>query len=151
MQHKNIMTLQERDKKHIWHPLTQHKIHPETIAITKAKGSILIDEKGNEYIDAIASWYTNMYGHCNEFITNKVAAQMQTLDQIVFSGFTHEPAIQLSEELIKILPENQNKIFFSDNGSSSVEIGIKMALQYHFNKGEKRNTLIAFEDGFYLM
>jgi adenosylmethionine-8-amino-7-oxononanoate aminotransferase len=78
-----------------------------------------------------------------------VALQMQVLDQVVFSGFTHEPAIKLSEELIKILPKNQQKIFFSDNGSSSVEIGLKMALQYHFNKGEKRNTLIAFEDGFH--
>ncbi|OEK09413.1 adenosylmethionine--8-amino-7-oxononanoate transaminase [Flavivirga aquatica] len=143
------MNLQERDKKHIWHPLTQHKLHPETLAITKAKGCVLTDENGNEYIDAIASWYTCMYGHCNTYITSKVTAQMQQLDQVVFSGFTHEPAIKLSEALIKILPENQNKIFFSDNGSSSTEIGIKMALQYHFNTGEKRNTLIAFEDGFH--
>lgn len=143
------MTLQDRDKKHLWHPLTQHKLHPETIAITKAKGCVLTDENGNDYIDAIASWYTCMYGHCNAYITSKVSAQMQQLDQIVFSGFTHEPAIKLSEALIKILPENQNKIFFSDNGSTSVEIGIKMALQYHFNNGEKRNVLIAFEDGFH--
>ena len=143
------MTLKERDKKHLWHPLTQHKLHPEAIAITKAKGCVLTDENGNEYIDAIASWYTCMYGHCNEFITNRVSQQMKTLDQVVFSGFTHEPAILLSEELMTILPQNQNKIFFSDNGSTSVEIGIKMALQYHFNKGEKRNVLIAFEDGFH--
>ena len=143
------MSLKERDKKHLWHPLTQHKLHPETIAITKAKGCILYDENGNEYIDAIASWYTCMYGHCNEYITNRVATQMQQLDQIVFSGFTHEPAIKLSEALIKILPDNQNKIFFSDSGSTSVEIGIKMALQFHFNKGEKRHTLLAFEDGFH--
>ncbi len=143
------MSLKERDKKHLWHPLTQHKLHPETIAITKAKGCILYDEEGNEYIDAIASWYTCMYGHCNEYITSRVAAQMTQLDQIVFSGFTHEPAIKLSDALIKILPDNQNKIFFSDNGSTSVEIGIKMALQFHFNKGEKRHTLIAFEDGFH--
>lgn len=143
------MTLKDRDKKHLWHPLTQHKLHPETIAITKAKGCILTDENGNDYIDAIASWYTCMYGHCNAYIISKVSAQMQQLDQVVFSGFTHEPAIKLSEALIKILPENQNKIFFSDNGSTSVEIGIKMALQYHFNNGEKRNVLIAFEDGFH--
>lgn len=143
------MSLKERDKKYLWHPLTQHKLHPETIAITKAKGCMLTDEDGNEYIDAIASWYTCMYGHCNDYITNRVSAQMQQLDQVVFSGFTHEPAIKLSEALIKILPENQNKLFFSDNGSTSVEIGIKMALQYHFNNGEKRNTLIAFEDGFH--
>ena len=143
------MTLKDRDKKHLWHPLTQHKLHPEALAIVKAKDCVLTDEDGNEYIDAIASWYTCMYGHCNPYITNKVAGQMQQLDQVVFSGFTHEPAIKLSEALIKLLPENQNKIFFSDNGSTSVEIGIKMALQYHFNNGEKRNTLIAFEDGFH--
>ncbi len=143
------MMLQERDKKHLWHPLTQHKTHPETLAIIRAKGCILTDENGNEYIDAIASWYTAMYGHCNEYITNRVSNQMQQLDQVVFSGFTHQPAIELSEKLIEILPENQQKIFFSDNGSSAVEIGIKMALQYHFNKGEKRSTLVAFEDGFH--
>ena len=143
------MNLKQRDKNHIWHPLTQHKLHPDAIAITKAKGCVLVDEDGKEYIDAIASWYTCMYGHCNSYITDKVAKQMQQLDQIVFSGFTHEPAIKLSEELVKILPENQNKIFFSDNGSTSVEIGIKMALQYHFNKGEKRHVLLAFEDGFH--
>lgn len=143
------MSIKERDQKHIWHPLTQHKLHPEAIAIIKAKGCVLHDENGNEYIDAIASWYTCMYGHCNDYVTSRVTAQMQNLDQVVFSGFTHEPAVKLSEALIDILPDNQNKIFFSDNGSSSVEIGIKMALQYHFNKGEKRNTLIAFEDGFH--
>jgi adenosylmethionine-8-amino-7-oxononanoate aminotransferase len=143
------MSLQERDKKHLWHPLTQHKTHPDTIAIKKAKNCVLTDEHGNEYIDGIASWYIAMYGHCNEYITNRVSAQMQRLDQVVFSGFTHEPAIELSEELMKILPTNQEKLFFSDNGSTSVEIGIKMALQYHFNKGEKKNTLVAFEDGFH--
>lgn len=143
------MSLQERDKKHLWHPLTQHKTHPDTIAIKKANNCVLTDEEGNEYIDGIASWYVAMYGHCNPYITEKVAAQMKELDQVVFSGFTHEPAIKLSEELMKILPENQEKIFFSDNGSTSVEIGVKMALQYHFNKGVKRNTLIAFEDGFH--
>lgn len=143
------MSLKERDKKHLWHPLTQHKTHPDTIAIKKAKDCILVDEDGNEYIDGIASWYIAMYGHCNPYITNKVATQMQQLDQVVFSGFTHEPAIKLSEELMKILPNNQEKLFFSDNGSTSVEIGIKMALQYHFNKGEKRNILVAFEDGFH--
>lgn len=146
---KAKITLAERDKKHLWHPLTQHQLHPNHIAITKAKNCVLYDDEGNEYIDGIASWYTCMYGHCNTYITSRVYEQMQTLDQVVFSGFTHEPAVKLSEALIAILPENQNKLFFSDNGSTSVEIGIKMALQYHFNKGEKRNTLIAFEEGFH--
>ncbi|WP_025664505.1 adenosylmethionine--8-amino-7-oxononanoate transaminase [Aquimarina megaterium] len=143
------MTLKERDKKHLWHPLTQHKIHPEALPIIKAKGALLYDEDENIYIDGIASWYTAMYGHCNDYILEKVQYQMQQLDQIVFAGFTHEPAIKLSEELIKILPDNQEKIFFSDNGSTANEVGIKMALQYHFNRGEKRNTIIAFEDGFH--
>jgi len=143
------MTLNERDKKHLWHPLTQHKLHPNTLAITKAKGCILTDADGKEYIDAIASWYTSMYGHCNAYITERVSQQMQVLDQVVFSGFTHEPAIALSEALCQILPENQNKLFFSDNGSTAVEIGIKMALQYHSNNSQKRNILVSFEHGFH--
>lgn len=143
------MNLQERDKKHIWHPLTQHKTSKDPIGIVKAKGAVLWDEDGNEYIDGIASWYTAMYGHCNEKITSKVALQMLQLDQVVFTGFTHEPAIELSEKLMKILPENQQKLFFNDNGSTAVEAGIKMSLQFHFNKGDKRNTLIAFENGFH--
>ncbi|ADV48427.1 adenosylmethionine-8-amino-7-oxononanoateaminotransferase [Cellulophaga algicola DSM 14237] len=141
--------LSDRDKKHIWHPLTQHKLHPTMLAIIKAKGCILTDEEGKEYIDGISSWYTSAYGHCNDFIIERVYAQMQQLDQVVFSGFTHEPAIKLSEELIKILPPNQEKIFFSDNGSTATEIGIKMALQYHFNKGDKRTVLLAFENAFH--
>jgi adenosylmethionine-8-amino-7-oxononanoate aminotransferase len=143
------MSLQERDKKHLWHPLKQHQLNPESLAIVKAKDCILTDENGNEYIDAIASWYTCMYGHCNEFITSRVYKQMQQLDQVMFSDFTHEPAVKLSEELIKILPAGQNKIFFNDNGSTAVEASIKMALQYYYNKGEKRSVFIAFENGFH--
>lgn len=143
------MSLQERDKKHLWHPLTQHKLHPNHLAITKAKGCVLTDDKGNEYIDGIASWYTCMYGHCNEYITDKIKDQLDQLDQVVFSGFTHKPAIELSETLMQILPDNQQKIFFSDNGSTSVDVAIKMALQYHFNKGDKRGKIIALEGGFH--
>lgn len=149
MERKTTMTLQERDTKHLWHPLTQHKTHPKSIGIAKAKDCLLFDEDGNEYIDGIASWYTAMYGHCNPYITERVQFQMNQLDQVVFSGFTHKPAIELSEKLIQILPANQQKIFFSDNGSTSVEVGIKMALQYHFNQGEKRQVLLALEDGFH--
>lgn len=119
------------------------------MGIVKAKGAMLFDEDGKEYIDGISSWYTAMYGHCNPYVLEKVSTQMHQLDQVVFSGFTHEPAVKLSEELIKILPNNQQKLFFSDNGSTAVEIGIKMALQYHFNQGKKRSVLLAFEDGFH--
>lgn len=142
-------SISERDQKYIWHPLTQHKLNPELLAIKSAKGAILKDENGNTYIDAIASWYTSMYGHCHPKIIDKVQAQMQTLDQVVFSGFTHEPAVELSEKLIKILPKNQAKLFFNDNGSTATEIGIKMALQYHHNQGHDRKVMLALEDGFH--
>lgn len=119
------------------------------LPIVKAKDSLLFDEDGKQYIDGISSWYTCVYGHCNPYILDRVYHQMQQLDQVVFSGFTHRPAIELSEELIKILPPNQEKLFFSDNGSTATEIGIKMALQFHFNQGRKRKVLMAFENGFH--
>jgi len=143
------MNLQQRDSRHIWHPLTQHQTSELPIPLVKAKGALLWDEEGNQYIDGIASWYTAMYGHCNDAIIAAVTHQMKQLDQVVFTGFTHEPAVALSERLVGILPNNQQKIFFNDNGSTSVEVAIKMALQYHHNKGEKRNVLIAFEEGFH--
>ena len=141
--------MKELDSKNIWHPLTQHKTHPDVLPIAKAKGALLYDTEGNTYIDGIASWYTCMYGHCNPYIIEKVYAQMQQLDQIVFSGFTHQPAVDLSEKLLAILPDNQQKVFFSDNGSTATEVGIKMALQYHFNKGNERHTILAFEEAFH--
>ena len=143
------MELQEIDKNHLWHPLTQHQLYPDHIAIDKAEGVLLFDTEGNQYIDAISSWYTCMYGHCNPYITEKVSTQMKKLDHVVFTGFTHQPAVELANKLISILPKNQQKLFFSDNGSTSVDIAIKMALQYHFNKGEKKQKIIAFEDGFH--
>lgn len=143
------MSLQERDKKHLWHPLTQHKSHPSTIVIKKAKGAILYDEKNHEMIDGIASWYTCMYGHSHPYIIDKITTQLQQLDHVVFTGFTHEPAIKLSEALIDILPDNQEKLFFSDNGSTSVDVALKMAFQFHYNQGNKKNVVIALEDGFH--
>lgn len=143
------MTLSERDKKYIWHPLNQHKTHPNSVGIVKAKNCVLYDENGNQYIDGIASWYTAMYGHCNEYITQKVSGQLANLNQVIFSGFTHEPAIELSEKLMEILPKNQSKIFFSDNGSTSVEVAIKMSLQYFSNQGIKKNKIIALKDSFH--
>ncbi len=143
------MTIKKIDQAHIWHPLTQHKISKAPLPILSAKGAILYGENGTEYIDGIASWYTAMYGHCNPYIIEKVTQQMKTLDQITFTGFTHQPATTLAQKLLEILPDNQQKLFFNDNGSTAVEAGIKMALQYHFNKGKKRNTLIAFDNGFH--
>lgn len=143
------MTISSRDKKHLWHPLTQHKINPDHLAITGASGAVLTDENGRKYIDGIASWYTSMYGHCHPYITSRMQKQLQVLDHVIFSGLTHEPAVRLSEMLVEMLPEGQEKLFFSDNGSTSVEVAIKLSLQYHFNRGEKRSTIVAFEDGFH--
>jgi adenosylmethionine-8-amino-7-oxononanoate aminotransferase len=144
-----LKNLPERDKKHLWHPLTQHKTAAAPLGIVRAEGALFWDEAGNEYIDGIASWYTSMYGHGNPYIIEAMTAQMKQLDFVLFSGFTHEPAVQLSERLLPLLPKNQARIFFNDNGSTAVEAAIKMALQYHHNHGDKRDTLIAFEDGFH--
>lgn len=143
------MSLNTRDQKHLWHPLTQHKITKEHLGMVKAQGVYLYDEEGNKYIDAISSWYTCVYGHCNPHVVQKVVEQVSQLDQIVFAGFTHKPAVVLSEKLMSILPSNQQKIFFSDNGSTTVDIAIKMSLQYHFNQGKKKLKIIAFENAFH--
>lgn len=143
------MNLIEKDSQYLWHPYTQHKTASLPIAITKGEGALLWDENNKEYIDAIASWWVNPYGHSNQFIADAIYKQLTTLEHVLFGGFTHEPAVVLAEKLMAILPENQQKIFFSDNGSTAVEVAIKVALQYFFNKGEKRTTIIAFENAFH--
>lgn len=143
------MTLIERDSQHLWHPYTQHKTAALPIAITKGEGALLWDENNKEYIDAIASWWVNPYGHSNRFIADAIYKQLTTLEHVLFGGFTHEPAVVLAEKVLAILPQNQKKIFFSDNGSTAVEVAIKVALQFFYNKGEKRTTIIAFENAFH--
>jgi adenosylmethionine-8-amino-7-oxononanoate aminotransferase len=143
------MTLIERDGQHLWHPYTQHKTAALPIAITKGEGALLWGENNKQYIDAIASWWVNPYGHSNKFIADAIYKQLTTLEHVLFGGFTHEPAVVLAEKLLAILPINQKKIFFSDNGSTSVEVAIKVALQYFYNKGQKRTTIIAFENAFH--
>lgn len=144
-----MQNLSQRDRRHIWHPLTQHKTHPGLLGISRASGIYLYDENGKAYIDAISSWYTAVYGHCNPHITAMVSGQMHELDQVIFSGLTHRPAVELSERLIGLLPANQQKLFFSDNGSTAVEVAVKMAMQYHFNLGSRKTVLLAFEEGFH--
>lgn len=143
------MNLSERDKQYNWHPYTQHKTAQPHIAITKGKDALLWDENGKEYIDAIASWWVNPYGHSNQFIADAIYKQLTSLEHVLFGGFTHEPAVLLSEKLMQILPSNQKKIFYSDNGSTAVEVAIKVALQYNYNKGIKKTKIIAFEDAFH--
>ena len=143
------MNFKERDRKHLWHPLTQHKLNPDHLPIVKAKGVWLYDENGQRYIDGISSWYTCMYGHSHPKIISRVKEQLDVLDQVVFSGFTHPPAIELSEKLMPLLPPGMAKIFFSDNGSTSVDVAIKMSLQYYFNKGISRKRIVAFDNAFH--
>ena len=143
------MTLSERDKLYNWHPYTQHKTAPDFPAIVKGKDALLWDENGREYIDAIASWWVNPFGHSNTFIADAIYKQLTTLEHVLFGGFTHDKAVLLAEKLIGILPNNQKKLFYSDNGSTAVEVALKGALQYYHNVGEKRTKIIAFEDAFH--
>lgn len=143
-----LTDLQLKDQKFNWHPYTQHKTARAEIAICKGKDALLWDEKGDEYIDAIASWWTNPFGHCNTEISEAIYTQSQVLEHVLFGGFTHPKAIELSEKLIELLPYMQ-KVFYSDNGSTSVEVALKMSLQYFINQGIKKNTIICFEDAFH--
>lgn len=143
------MNLSERDQLYNWHPYTQHKTSGLLPAIVKGEGDLLWDENGIEYIDAIASWWVNPYGHSNKIIADAIYKQLTTLEHVLFGGFTHKPAVLLAEKLMAILPPNQKKIFYSDNGSTAVEIAIKAAFQFFYNKNEKRSKIIAFENSFH--
>lgn len=143
------MNLSQKDKLYNWHPYTQHKTAADFPAIVKGKDALLWDENGKEYIDAIASWWVNPFGHSNEVIANAIYKQLTTLEHVLFGGFTHNKAVELSERVLSILPSNQKKVFYSDNGSTAVEIAIKAALQFFYNKEERRTKIIAFEDAFH--
>ncbi|MGV3509267.1 MAG: aminotransferase class III-fold pyridoxal phosphate-dependent enzyme, partial [Sphingobacteriaceae bacterium] len=142
-------SLAERDKAIIWHPYTQMKTAADPIAIVKGEGVFLIDETGKKYIDAVSSWWVNIHGHSHPHIAKKVSEQLSVLEHAIFAGFTHPPAVELAEGLLKILPENQAKIFYSDNGSTAVEVALKMCLQYWSNKGEPRKKVLAFQNSYH--
>jgi adenosylmethionine---8-amino-7-oxononanoate aminotransferase len=143
------MTLQKRDKEVIWHPFTQIKTAPLPIVISRGEGACFYDENGKRYIDGIASWWVNIHGHSHPYLAKKIAEQLTTLEHSIFSGFTHEPAILLAERLLAHLPVNQSKIFYSDNGSTSVEVALKMAFQYWSNCDIPKTKVIAFENAYH--
>ncbi|MDQ7089899.1 MAG: adenosylmethionine--8-amino-7-oxononanoate transaminase [Methylococcales bacterium] len=132
----------ERDLSVLWHPCTQMKDHENSpvIAIKRGEGVFLEDFKGNCYLDAISSWWVNLFGHCNPIITNALKEQLDTLEHVMMGGFTHEAAVVLSEKLVAVSPEGLNKCFYSDNGSSAVEIALKMSFQSWRNQGNLKKT-----------
>lgn len=144
------MSITERDKQYIWHPFTKQKDMPDPIPIVKGKGSLLFDETGESYIDAISSWWVNIHGHAHPYIAEKLYHQALQLEQVIFAGFTHQPAVELAERLMAILPGNFSRIFYSDNGSTSTEVALKMAIQYWWNKDEKhRKKIFAFKNSYH--
>ncbi|OYU84057.1 MAG: adenosylmethionine--8-amino-7-oxononanoate transaminase [Flavobacterium sp. BFFFF2] len=143
------MSLSAIDQQHIWHPYTQHQTCGPLPVLVKGKGIYLWDENEKKYIDGISSWWCNPFGHANEDLASAMFQQASTLEHVLFGGFTHKPAIELVEKLLPLLPSNQKKIFFSDNGSTAVEVALKAALQFFHNQGIKKNKIIAFEDAFH--
>jgi adenosylmethionine-8-amino-7-oxononanoate aminotransferase len=141
--------LLETDKKNIWHPFTPLQGAEDPILITSASGIYLHTRDGRKIIDAVSSWWVNLHGHSNPVLAKALAEQANVLEHVIFAGFTHEPAIRLSENLLKILPGNQQRIFFSDNGSTAVEVALKMAFQYWYNKGIEKKKVIAIQGAYH--
>lgn len=144
------MSLRQRDKEIIWHPYTQMKRWPEAIGISKGKGAVLTqEESGMEILDAISSWWVTLHGHSHPYIADKIHEQLLNLEHCIFAGFTHATAVELAERLLPILPGDMARIFYSDNGSTAVEVALKMAHQYHQNLGETQKTKIMAIEGAY--
>ena len=146
-----------KDQQFIWHPFTPQKPQPEPIGIIKAKGTLLFDEDGKAFIDAISSWWVTLHGHAHPYIAEKIYQQAITLEQVIFAGFTHAPAVNLAERLIGKLPGSFSKIFYSDNGSTSTEVALKMAIQFWSNlnneevriKEKPRKKILAFKNSYH--
>ncbi|EAK0957418.1 TPA: adenosylmethionine--8-amino-7-oxononanoate transaminase [Campylobacter lari] len=143
------MNLKELDLKHIWHPCTQMSDHEflPLIPIKKAKGVYLYDFDDKSYIDCISSWWVNIFGHCNEYINEKIKDQLQNLEHVLLAGFSHEPIIKLSQRLCELLPFD--KCFFADNGSSAIEVALKMSFQYHLNNGSKKDKFLSLSNSYH--
>lgn len=142
----------KEDLKYIWHPCSQMKDYEtlEPIIIKSAKGVNLYDTDGKKYIDIVSSWWCNLLGHCNEKINAALKEKVDTLEHVIFANFSHEGAIKLCQELVKILPEGLCKFNFSDNGSASVECALKMAFQYHYQVGNIEKTkFMCLSDGYH--
>jgi adenosylmethionine-8-amino-7-oxononanoate aminotransferase len=142
-------SLAERDRQMIWHPYTQHKGWLPPIPILKGKDAWLFDDHGKGYIDAISSWWVNIHGHAHPHIAESIYRQALRLEHVIFTGFTHEPAVTLAQRLLPLLPGDFSRVFYSDNGSTAVEVAIKMALQYWSNQGSGRRRILAFHHSYH--
>ncbi len=144
--------LAERDLRVLWHPCTQmkdHEAHPP-IPIRRGSGAWLEDFAGRRYLDAISSWWVNLFGHANPRINAAVAAQLETLEHVLLAGFTHEPAVTLAERLVAITPPGLSRCFYADNGSSAVEVALKMSFHYWQNQGQTGKTkFITLENSYH--
>jgi len=143
--------MRERDLMHIWHPCSQMKDYETLpfIPIKSGKGAYLFDFDDNRYLDAISSWWVNLFGHANPYINQKIKEQLDTLEHVIFAGFSHEPAIRLAERLVALTPPKLQKLFFADNGSSAIEIALKMSFQYYKNQGEVKDIFISLENSYH--
>lgn len=133
----------------LWHPYTQEFLDPAPVKVLRGEGSYLITESGKKLLDGISSWWVNIHGHAHPFIAEAISKQAKTLEQVIFAGFTHEPALELANKLLEKLPAEQKKVFLSDNGSTAVEVAIKMCMQYWHNKGDSKNIFLALEDSYH--
>jgi len=150
MNNRNAQIVTE-DLKNIWHPCTQMKDHETLplIPISRGEGIYLYDFDNNSYIDAISSWWVNIFGHTNKYISNKVKEQLDTLEHVLLAGFTHKPAVHLAEKLVHLTPRGLDKVFFADNGSSAVEVALKMSFHYHRNRGENRPLFLSLTNSYH--
>lgn len=142
----------ESDLKYIWHPCSQMKDYEDLkpIVIEKGKGVWLYDINGNKYLDCISSWWTNTLGHSNKRINEAIKKQINNIEHVIFANFSNKPAIELAEKLVEITPDGLNKVFFSDNGSSAVEIALKMSFHYNMQRGKiKKKRFLALSDAYH--
>ena len=144
-----MSTILSSDKKYVWHPFTQMQSAPTPLAIVKAEGSVLYAEDGKEYLDCNSSWWVNIHGHGKKELKEALINQFDAIDHVIFAGVTHPKAVELSEKVISILPKNFSKVFFSDNGSTAVEVALKMAFQYWFNQNQPKKRILALEGAYH--
>ncbi|MQB06947.1 adenosylmethionine--8-amino-7-oxononanoate transaminase [Agrobacterium tumefaciens] len=133
----------------VWHPFTQHGLEPPMKRIVSAEGAYLVDEDGQRLFDAISSWWVITHGHRHPAIMSAIRAATEVFDQIIFAEFSHEPAEMLAKGLIELAPAGLSHVFYSDSGSTSVEVALKMALGYFHNCGEKRDRIVVMEHGYH--